>query len=69
MTTTDIILMIADGIRAGTIKPVMGTAEIRDIGSTTIDAASLEEVGHAPASFTFVCDVVMERKQKGVAKA
>lgn len=69
MTPTDLILMIAAGIRAGTIELVTGNAEIRNVGAMIVETTTLEEVGATPTSFTFACDVVMERKQKGVAAA
>lgn len=54
--------MIADGIRAGNLEPLMGNAEIIDVGYTTLDATTLEEISKAPNTFTFKCDVIIKKK-------
>jgi hypothetical protein len=62
VTPTDVILMIADGIRAGTLVPVMGNAEVTDLGYTKLDPMTLDQIGPRPDAFTFKCDVVIEKK-------
>lgn len=63
MTPTDLILMIADGIRAGKLVPTLGNCSLTDLDSTVIDVATLEDVSSAvPGAFVFRCDVVIDRK-------
>lgn len=67
MTTAEMICLIADGIRAGTIRMDRGTAMIRDVGRQGIAYTPLDEPwapSKIPLEFTFECTADFSQAEK-----